>query len=132
MRYSKLIYSDFASKTTDLNCTVRNIWIATFGLALIVINAFESDSGFSGKISLEGYMIFLTVGIYFALNLFSEDNKSVTNLFTIIVFLDLLSKLIFVFIAFEDIHYLFISVVSSAAYSTGMLTILFFQKSSDT
>ena len=92
--------------------------------------AFESNSGFSGEMSFEGYLIFLTVGIYFALNLFSEGSKTIVNIFTIITGLDLISKLIFAIFAHNNINYLFVSAVSSVVYSMVMLIILLIQTAS--
>jgi hypothetical protein len=127
MKLSRLTYSEFSSKLTDLNYILRSLWISVCGLALVVINAFETDSGFSGSVSLEGYIIFLTAAIYFTLNVFSRDSKFFTLLFRLVLCVALVLSSGLAFIAYEDINYFFVSALFLVAYSLVTLIILLFQ-----
>ncbi|TQV89040.1 hypothetical protein [Aliikangiella coralliicola] len=74
MKNYRLVYSDFSNKIIDLNYAIRSIWICFAGLCLIIINATETGSGFSGRLSLEGYLIFSTISTFFFVNYLTRNH----------------------------------------------------------
>lgn len=131
MKYPRLIYSNFSSTITNFNYMYRSVWICCAGLALIIINSSEADTGFSGTVSIEGYIILTTVAVYFVLNMFFQDSKTLSMLFSAIVFLDLLFNSGLAVMAYNDINYLFLSTISLATYSLVTFAIIRFQRTTD-
>ena len=88
MKLPRQIYSDFPSKLTDSNYIFRLLWICCSGFILIIFYAFESGSGFSGTVSLEAYIIWFTLGIFFFINYLTHNSNYYVQ---ILAFLALLS-----------------------------------------
>lgn len=73
MKNHRLIYSHFSSKLIELNYLIRSIWIALGAFILAIICAFESQSGFSGVMRTEAYVIYLSSVVLFYFNYLSQE-----------------------------------------------------------
>lgn|GEM_PF-3342050 len=73
MKIYRLVYSDFSSRLINFNYIIRSLWIGFIGLTLVFVIANESHSGFAGEFSIEGIIIYLTVGSFFFLNYLSQS-----------------------------------------------------------
>ena len=127
MKFSRTIYSDFTIALTDTNYIIRNLWIGIAGFILIITNAYDSDNGFSGEMSLENYVIYFSIATYFILSSFSQDYNFFKKLFLFVVLGNFLFSCGMVINAYNNINYLLLTSVCLAIYSAVTLTIIMFQ-----
>ncbi len=86
MKNSRLIYSNFSSKLIDREYIIRSCWIVIGAVALAILLAFESDSGFSGELSAEGIVLYLSTPVLFFINYLSREYKSLQKLLVLLCF----------------------------------------------
>lgn len=127
MKNYRLIYSKFTSKIVDQEYVTRSSWIGLFGFFLIIFNAFEAESGFAGQLSIEGYVIFITLAIFFYLNYLSQTFNAMKTLLAIVSIFSALINCVFAFKVFKNIHYHFASILLLIIYSLGIFIIVSMQ-----
>lgn len=127
MKNYRLIYSKFTSKIVDQQYMVRSSWIGMFGFFLIIFNAFEAESGFAGQLSLEGYVIFITLAIFFYLNYLSQSFNAMKFVLALVSIFSAIINCIFAYKVFGNIHYQLASILLLIIYSLGVFIIISMQ-----
>jgi len=128
MKHSRLIYSDFSNTVTNFNSTIRSLWIGIAGFFLVIIASSDSGSGFSGQVSIEGFIIFISIAIYFSLNYLLQNSKNFKLLFGLLVMIGLFFDIALSFYTYQRYGYHFVSALYLSLYSLVLLLIILGQK----